>query len=470
MFRLENVFQNDDKVYIYFVSLLKSILILLIFYFSSIIKVNSLYEITNIFIFKNSDYFEFSLIFSSIFLILSTYLKNYKYYKKEFIFFLKEELLIFFVSLFSITIIFILTKTELNITLELFLILFFCILNLFFLKIVTNYLYSLLINNNVIQKNIMLVGTYKEIQHIMKNKMNKIFVFKCCIITDLDHHNKNLIKSEIKFPVFNSNEPIRSILEYHFLGQIWILNGSDLNKKDIFKKIIKFSVDTLNVNLDEIKNKKNKNLLGSKYEFDLYQKSRFYGLDFLLKILIDKILAIIFIILFSPLIIIFSLIIYLEDGFPILFIQNRTGWDGRRFKIFKLRSLKKSNFDKTLQVKKDDERLLNCGKFIRRWGIDEMPQFFNVLLGDMSIVGPKPHMVEHDIYYSGLFNQFLKRYKCNPGITGWAQVNGLRGSTLTNDKMKKRMHYDLWYLNNWTIFLDIYILFKTIYAILKYED
>ena len=163
------------------------------------------------------------------------------------------------------------------------------------------------------------------------------------------------------------------------------------------------------------------------------------------------------------------LAIYAEDGFPILFTQNRTGWDGRRFKIFKLRSLKKQAFDKTLQVTKDDKRLLKVGKLIRRYSIDEIPQFFNVLNGDMSIVGPRPHMVEHDIHYSSLFNNFLKRHKCSPGLTGWAQVNGLRGATPKPEIMERRMDYDLWYLNNWTIWLDLYIIFKTFYAILKYK-
>ena len=87
----------------------------------------------------------------------------------------------------------------------------------------------------------------------------------------------------------------------------------------------------------------------------------------------------------------------------------------------------------------------------------------------MSIVGPRPHMVEHDIYYSSLFNSFLKRHKCNPGLTGWAQVNGFRGPTPNPDIMKKRMDHDLWYLNNWTIFLDLYIILKTFYALFKYK-
>ena len=222
------------------------------------------------------------------------------------------------------------------------------------------------------------------------------------------------MRSEIKFPIFRPDEDIRSILEYHSLGQIWILNGDEKKKLKIFENIIKFSVDTLNIYLNKSINLKGENLLGNKYEYDFYEWSRFFGVNLFLKILMDKILSIIFIILASPLLILSCIFIYFEDGFPLLFTQNRTGWDGRRFKIYKLRSLKKESFDKTKQVTKDDKRLLKVGKFIRRYSIDEMPQFFNVLYGDMSIVGPRPHMVEHDIHYSSLFTNFLKRHKCNP--------------------------------------------------------
>jgi len=98
-----------------------------------------------------------------------------------------------------------------------------------------------------------------------------------------------------------------------------------------------------------------------------------------------------------------------------------------------------------------------------------MPQFINVLKGEMSIVGPRPHIVEHDIYYSGILYSFLKRHKCNPGLTGWAQINGLRGATPTPEVMRKRMEYDLWYLNNWSIYLDLYIIYRTFYALIKYK-
>jgi lipopolysaccharide/colanic/teichoic acid biosynthesis glycosyltransferase len=315
----------------------------------------------------------------------------------------------------------------------------------------------------------MLVGKYDEIQKILREKFDKIFVFKCCLITDLKNHNIKYLKSEFKFPIFNEDEDIRSILEYHSLGQIWILNAKDKNKEKAFNKIIQFSVDTLDIKLNEHINLKGDKLLGNKYEYEFFEYSRFYGINLFIKILIDKFFSIIFLFISSPILLMAGIAIYIEDGFPILFTQNRTGWDGRRFKIFKLRSLKKINFDKTKQVTKDDQRLLKIGRFIRRYSIDELPQFFNVVNGDMSIVGPRPHMVEHDIHYSKLFFNFLKRHKCNPGLTGWAQVNGLRGATPNPEIMKRRMEFDLWYLNNWSIFLDFYIILKTFYALFKYK-
>ena len=188
----------------------------------------------------------------------------------------------------------------------------------------------------------MLVGTYDEIQKILKEKFEKIYVFKCCLITDFKNQDIKYIRSELKFPIFNEDEDIRSILEYHSLGQIWIMNAKDKKKEKAFNKIIQFSVDTLDVNLEDNVNLKGDQLLGNKYKYEFFEYSRFYGVNLFIKILIDKIFSIIFLIISSPILLISSISIYLEDGFPILFTQNRTGWDGRRFKIYKLRSLKKT--------------------------------------------------------------------------------------------------------------------------------
>jgi len=468
MFRLEKVFQNDDNFYILLSNLIKFILLLATSFIFVILYNNPIYELNNYRIFINSNYFFYSILLSITYLIISFFLKSKKEYKKNFLFFLKEDILNILISVvFTLFVIFIF-RINFKLEIQFVYLLSIHIIVLFLAKINLNSLYEKLVDKNIIQKNVMLVGTYQDIKKILSEKFEKIIIFKCCLITDVDNLNIKLLKSEIKFPIFSKNDDMRSILEYHALGQIWILNGHK-KKFKVFLNILKYSVDTLNINLEEAPNIKGRQLLANKYNFEFYEMSRFYGVNLFLKILIDKLFSLIFLAIAFPILFFSALFIFIEDGFPILFTQNRTGWDGRRFKIYKLRSLKKTTFDKTLQVIKGDKRLLKIGKIIRRYSIDELPQFINVLNGDMSIVGPRPHMVEHDIHYSSLFKNFLKRHKCNPGITGWAQVNGFRGATPKPEIMEKRMDYDLWYLNNWTIWLDIYIIFKTFYALIKYK-
>ncbi|WP_089697874.1 exopolysaccharide biosynthesis polyprenyl glycosylphosphotransferase [Candidatus Pelagibacter communis] len=469
MFRLEKVFQNDDSGFIYFITFIKTFVLFLSIYLFSILQNYSIYEIFEFEIFKKSNFYLYSFLIIFFYFIISFVLKNKRFFQRNFISFLKEDLSSIIIANICTFSIFFLYEIKFIVNFNFFILIIVNISTLLLLKFFSNYLYDDLIAKNIIQKNIMLVGTLKEIKKVLNEKFDKIFVFKCCMISDLKNQNVKLVKSEIKFPIFHEDEDIRSILEYHSLGQIWILNGNTKNNNKIFNKIIKFSVDTLNIKLERSQNLRGEKLLANKYEYEFYEWSRFFGINLFVKILIDKILSIIFILIASPLLLLSSLAIYIEDGFPILFTQNRTGWDGRRFKIYKLRSLKRHAFDKTKQVRKDDERLLKIGKILRRYSIDELPQFFNVLNGDMSIVGPRPHMVEHDIHYSNLFNNFLKRHKCNPGLTGWAQVNGLRGATPDPEIMKRRMEFDLWYLNNWNIFLDIYIIIKTFYAVIKYK-
>ena len=468
MFRLEKVFQNDDKGFLLFTNIIKAFTLFCSIYISSILENRTIYQLFDFSIFVRSEYFLYALFLPILFFtIISSNNKNY--YEENFISFLKKDILSFIFSNILIFSFFYIFNADLNFNKNLLYLIVFLLIILLITKIYFNYIYNSLITKNIIQKNIMLVGRYKEIKKILNENFHKINIFKCCLMVDFKENDIRYIKSELKIPIFNDEDDIRSILEYHALGQIWILNGEEDKKKKAFNKIIQFSVDTLNVDLDETLNLKGKELLGNKFDYQFYERSRFYGISLFFKILIDKFFSIIFLIITSPLLIVSSILIFIEDGRPILFTQNRTGWDGRRFNIYKLRSLKKTSFDKTEQVTKGDKRLLKIGLFLRRFSIDELPQFFNVLKGDMSIVGPRPHMVEHDIYYSVLFDSFLKRHKCNPGLTGWAQVNGLRGATPNPDTMKRRMEFDLWYLNNWTISLDLYILFKTFYVIFKYK-
>ena len=467
MFRLEKVFQNDDKFFINSSIFVKVFIILLSVYIFSILQDNTIYELLEFNIYIESNFYLFSIYFATIYLLTNIIITKDKKYKSNFLSYLRNDLLVFLISMVISFSIFFLFKINLKLDLSFLYLIIFIIINLSILNRSTSSLYNYLINSNIIQRNIMLVGNINDIKKIVNENKDKINVYKCCLINTGDINIIHKLSMDLKIPIFGKNEDIRSILEYHSLGQIWILD----NKKDdidiYLKSVLKFSVDILVINIIDESNLYMENVINNKYKFRYFEISKFHGLNLFIKILFDKILALFFLLLLSPVIIISIVCIYIEDGYPILFTQDRTGWDGRRFKIFKLRSLKSEKFDKTVQVTTNDKRLLLIGKIIRRFSIDELPQFINVLIGDMSVVGPRPHMVEHDIKYSALFSGFLKRHKSNPGLTGWAQVNGLRGETPTPDLMEKRMKYDLWYLNNWTIWLDFYIILKTFYIIFK---
>ena len=468
MFRLEKVFQNDDTFFIKISSLLKVISILLSIYIFSILEFKTIYHLFNINIFTNSKYYNISIFIIPIYFLISIFLNNTNKYKPNFIIFLRYDILPFIISiLLYLVFCFIF---EINLTLSFLYMVFLIIFILYFTKILTNYFYNYLINKNIIQRNIMLVGEFKDILKLMNEHREKINIYKCCLIITDKYTDLSKLRIELKIPIFTQIADIRSILEYHSLGQIWILDNKKNDLEILLNNVLKFSVDILIIDVASKVVELKENLINNKYKFKYYEISKFYGFKLLLKIISDKVLSLIFLISFSPLISISMLLIYLEDGFPLFFTQDRTGWDGRRFKIYKLRSLKKIKFDKTIQVQAGDSRVLKIGKFIRRFSIDELPQFYNVLIGDMSIVGPRPHMVEHDILYSSLFKNFLKRHKSNPGLTGWAQVNSLRGATPTPEHMRKRMEYDLWYLNNWTLWLDYLIILKTFYVVFKKND
>ena len=468
MFRLEKVFQNDDFLFINLYIYVKTSVLFLTIYIFSILEFNSIYDLINFTIFENSKFYNFSIYITIIYFIVSFFFRLKKRYTPNFLTFLKQDIQPLFLSLLLTFTLFFFLNENFNITIVLLLVIIIFIL--FILKKIINYLYNFLIGENIIQRNIMLVGSPDSIRLILRENLDNINVYKCCLVTEKNSEIVNKLRVEFKIPVFFDDDDIRAILEYHSLGQIWILDDKTNNISPYLRKILKFSVDLLVVNLKDKPILGSENMINNKYQFLNYEISKFYGLNLFIKILVDKILSLLFLIILSPIFILSLLLLYLEDGYPLFFTQDRTGWDGRRFKIFKIRSLKNDKFDKKVQVIKNDNRLLIIGKFIRRLSIDELPQFYNVLIGDMSIVGPRPHMVEHDILYSGLFDSFLKRHKTNPGLTGWAQVNGFRGSTPTSDLMRKRMEHDLWYLKNWTIWLDFYIILKTFYVIFKKPD
>ena len=164
-----------------------------------------------------------------------------------------------------------------------------------------------------------------------------------------------------------------------------------------------------------------------------------------------------------------SLAIWLESGLPIFFRQERSGKDNKPFSCFKFRSMKVNRDADKKQASRDDDRITRVGRFLRKTNLDEFPQFLNVLKGDMSIVGPRPHMLKHTDDYSRIINQYMVRQFMKPGITGWAQVNGFRGETRKPEEMEKRVEHDLWYMENWSLWLDARIIFLTVYNMFRGE-
>ena len=188
------------------------------------------------------------------------------------------------------------------------------------------------------------------------------------------------------------------------------------------------------------------------------------GATWFIKELVDRVLAAIILVLVSPLMVLIALAIYFTMGGPVLFKQIRNGWNGKLIRIYKFRTMKVHHElnGQVTQAQKDDERVTALGAFLRKTSLDELPQFYNVLQGRMSIVGPRPHVVSHNEYYRQMVPRYMLRHKVKPGITGWAQINGFRGETDTLDKMEKRVELDLYYIERMSLWLDLKIIVLTV--------
>lgn len=187
------------------------------------------------------------------------------------------------------------------------------------------------------------------------------------------------------------------------------------------------------------------------------------GTRLFLKSLEDRVLASLLVLMLSPVLLCVALAVKFDSPGPVFFRQPRNGWNGKTFKIWKFRSMYVHPVEagKVKQAEKDDPRITPVGRFIRRTSLDELPQLFNVLTGEMSLVGPRPHAVQHDEEYSQRIGDYFARHNIKPGITGLAQVRGLRGETRDIQQMIERVEADIEYINNWSIWLDLSILIRT---------
>jgi putative colanic acid biosynthesis UDP-glucose lipid carrier transferase len=163
----------------------------------------------------------------------------------------------------------------------------------------------------------------------------------------------------------------------------------------------------------------------------------------------------------------FALIIFVESGESVFFRQLRTGRNNKPFYCLKFRSMRSNKDADKKQATRNDSRITRIGRFIRKTSLDEFPQFINVLKGEMSLVGPRPHMLKHTDDYSKIVDEYMIRQFLKPGITGWAQVHGFRGEITKPEQIRLRVDKDLWYLENWSLWLDIRILFMTVYSVIR---
>ncbi len=193
--------------------------------------------------------------------------------------------------------------------------------------------------------------------------------------------------------------------------------------------------------------------------------------EVLQKRVFDVVMATAALVVLAPLLACVAVVIRLDSPGPVLFMQRRYGFNQQPFRIIKFRTMTTLDDGEVIrQARHDDRRITRIGRWLRHWNIDELPQLFNVLKGDMSLVGPRPHALCHDRDYEQRISLYARRHNVRPGITGWAQVNGLRGETDTDDKMRRRVDYDLHYIDNWSMLLDLRILLLTAFSRSAYRN
>lgn len=313
-------------------------------------------------------------------------------------------------------------------------------------------------------RRVVIVGDGKSVEQLTQFfNENPDYGYKLINVYDLVDNKREQIESCFDFVI---NEKIDEI--YCSLSD---LTNTDINKfidfTDNNLKILKFLPD-------------NKEILSRNLIFDYYDYIPVISLrNIPLDETTNKIIKRIFDIVFSLIIIlgvlswlipVLAILIRIESRGPIFFRQKRNGLNYHEFECFKFRSMTLNDIADLYQVSKNDPRITKIGKFIRKTSIDELPQFFNVLLGDMSVVGPRPHMVSHTEMYAKKIDKFMVRHFIKPGITGLAQTKGFRGEVETDKDIIYRVKYDIFYLENWSLLLDIKIVFLTIYNAIKGED
>jgi len=313
-------------------------------------------------------------------------------------------------------------------------------------------------------RRVVLIGkeeSVKPLKHFFEENLD--YGYKLIKIFDLDYYESNNLEECFSFILKNGIDEI-----YCSMSDLSNMQVNDfILFADKNLKTLKFIPDQ-------------KQLLSLSTVFEYYDNipvisQRTISLDESLHKIIKRIFDIVFstiiiVGLLSWLIPILAIIIRMDSKGPLFFIQKRNGLNNQEFNCFKFRSMKLNEMADIEQVSKDDPRITKVGKFIRKTSIDELPQFFNVLLGNMSVVGPRPHMVSHTNMYAERIDKFMVRHFIKPGITGLAQTKGFRGEVETDKDIINRVRYDIFYIEKWSLLLDLKIIFITIYNTLKGDE
>jgi putative colanic acid biosynthesis UDP-glucose lipid carrier transferase len=264
--------------------------------------------------------------------------------------------------------------------------------------------------------------------------------------------------------ILTSLDALGDYVQSHGISEVWVtLSFSEVAQLVSLRNQLRNTLIDVRLIPDvdhvEILSKKMVHFLG--YPTIDLNRPEITGVRAILKDLFDRLFAALALVGLSPLLFAIAIAVKITSPGPVIFRQRRLGLNGRVFDLYKFRSMRNDIPDNAKQATSDDPRVTPLGRFLRRTSLDELPQFFNVLLGDMSIVGPRPHAMQHNELYTKKLELYMLRHRVKPGITGWAQINGFRGETDTDDKMAMRVQYDIHYIKNWSFWLDLKIILLT---------
>lgn len=342
---------------------------------------------------------------------------------------------------------------------------------IFLERILGHYLFWRCARTGQLSRKIVIVGTGEQAQRFLKQVQQKKEPW-ISVVGVFDDRNKRIDPSFMEYPVLGTLDDLLSYVRKHRVDDIVVTLpwSADQRLLEIIEKLEELPVHIrLGSDLAGfLRLRPNYSSICGVPMLDVVNKP-LDGFKYVMKGVEDKILALFFLVILSPLMLLIALAIRLETEGPVIFRQQRRGFNNKLFSVFKFRTMYYNRPPEVgmVQAKRNDPRVTPLGKFLRRTSMDELPQILNVLYGSMSLVGPRPHPIALDEEFSKIIGGYFARHRVKPGITGWAQVNGLRGETDIPEKMRARIKHDIYYIENWSLMFDAKILLMTVPAVFR---